>query len=247
MLDLVGVSKRYGPTLVLHPTTLTVPAGKTLVLIGPSGCGKTTLLKMMLGLVLPDSGEVRFDGQLLLPRALPSLRRRFGYVMQDGGLFPHLTARANVTLVARFLGWEEGRLRSRLAELGQLVQLPAELLERYPAQLSGGQRQRVGLMRALMLNPDLLLLDEPLGALDPLVRFDLQQDLRRIFQALGKTVVLVTHDLAEAAFFGDEVVLLGDGQIMQRDVPAKLLRHPANDFVRRFLAAQRPTLNGSPA
>src|SRR5262249_39006778 len=154
----------------------------------------------------PDSGTVLVDGRAFRP----DLRHRMGYVVQDGGLFPHLTARGNVSLLARHLGWDEARIEKRMGELAVRAQFPAGGLDRYPIQLSGGQRQRVSLMRALMLDPSVLLLDEPLGALDPVIRSDLQEDLRRVFQALHKTVVLVTHDLGEAGFLGDHLVLLRD-------------------------------------
>jgi osmoprotectant transport system ATP-binding protein len=226
---------------VLQSTDLVVPAGRTIILLGPSGCGKSTLLRLMLGLLRPDEGTVLFDGQPLTPENVLAVRRRMGYVVQDGGLFPHLTAADNAALVARHLAWPADRIAKRLAELAMLARLPHEFLSRYPAQLSGGQRQRVGLVRALMLDPALLLLDEPLGALDPLVRAELQTDLRDAFRALGKTVVLVTHDLAEAAFFADEVVLLRNGRIVQRGRPADFVRTPADPFVTQFIRAQRPT------
>jgi osmoprotectant transport system ATP-binding protein len=165
-----------------------------------------------------------------------------GYVVQDGGLFPHLTAAGNVSLLARHLGWTRDRIRARLTELGALARLHADALRRYPAELSGGQRQRVGLMRALMLDPVVLLLDEPLGALDPITRADLQADLRAIFRALKKTVVMVTHDLAEAAYFGDEVVLLEQGHIVQRGSMHDLIGRPATPYVERFVQAQRAPL-----
>src|SRR5208283_5251807 len=188
-----------------HPTDLTLPSGKTTVLIGPSGCGKSTLLRLMIGLIAPDTGTVRFQGLELTPVTARSLRQRMGYVVQDGGLFPHLTARQNATLMARYLGWEPERIDARLADLTARTQFPAEGLDRYPVQLSGGQRQRVSLMRALLLDPDVLLFDEPLGALDPMIRSDLQEVLRNLFRSLGKTVVLVTHDLGEAGYFGDRI------------------------------------------
>jgi osmoprotectant transport system ATP-binding protein len=239
MLELCGVRKRLGDREVLHPTDLDVPAGRTTVLLGPSGCGKSTLLRLMLGLLWPDDGHVFFAGRPLAPDDMLAVRRRMGYVVQDGGLFPHLTAAGNAALVAHFLGWPDSRVTARLGELAALARLPPECLDRYPAQLSGGQRQRVGLMRALMLDPAVLLLDEPLGALDPMVRAELQTDLRQVFRALGKTVVLVTHDLAEAAFFADAVVLLRDGRIVQRGRLADLARAPAEPFVTQFVEAQR--------
>jgi osmoprotectant transport system ATP-binding protein len=239
MLSLTGVSKRYGDLDVLKTTDLVVGPGETVVLIGPSGCGKSTLLRLMIGLIRPDTGSVRFEDREVNPRSAMELRRRMGYVIQDGGLFPHLTARGNVTLMSRYLGWGTGRLEKRLGELAGLTRFPVEALHRYPAQVSGGQRQRIGLMRALMLDPDLLLLDEPLGALDPLVRAELQTDLRTIFQTLKKTIVLVTHDLAEAAFFGGTIVLLRDGEIVQRGTLRELVDSPANPFVAQFIRAQR--------
>jgi osmoprotectant transport system ATP-binding protein len=242
MLRLVGVSKSYGGTPALHPTDLEVPAGRTTVLIGPSGCGKSTLLRLMCGLIQPDRGTVLFKGQPLGRADGREFRRQIGFVVQDGGLFPHLTARGNATLMARHLDWGQGRIAARLAELCALTHFPADSLDRYPVQLSGGQRQRVSLMRALMLDPDLLLLDEPLGALDPLIRSELQADLRDIFQTLHKTVVLVTHDLGEAGFLGDRLVLLRAGRVVQQDTFDRLVRHPADDFVARFVNAQRHPL-----
>ncbi len=242
MLQLQGVSKSYGPARALEPTDLTVPAGRTTVLIGPSGCGKSTLLRLMNGLIAPDAGSVVFDGAAVTPASAPTLRLRMGYVIQDGGLFPHLTARDNVTLLARHLGRDRPSCAARLTELAALTRFPPDGLGRYPAQLSGGQRQRVSLMRALMLDPTLLLLDEPLGALDPIIRSELQDDLRAVFQRLGKTVVLVTHDLGEAGFFGDVIVLLRDGRIVQQGSLEELVRRPADPFVTKFVNAQRGPL-----
>jgi osmoprotectant transport system ATP-binding protein len=239
MLQLVGVSKSYGGSLALQPTDLTVPTSQTTVLIGPSGCGKSTLLRLMAGLIRPDSGVIGFENVPVTPANSRSLRRRIGFVVQDGGLFPHLTARRNITLLARHLGWSRGQIDERLAELRTLTHFSADLFDRYPVQLSGGQRQRVSLMRALMLDPALLLLDEPLGALDPLIRSDLQAELAGIFRSLGKTVVLVTHDLGEAGFLGDTLVLMREGRIVQLDSFANLLQFPADDFVTRFINAQR--------
>ena len=242
MFDLDGVSKAFAGRPALRPTTLYVPAGRTTALIGPSGCGKTTLLKLLLGLVTADTGTVRFDGQPVTPATVRAVRLRVGYVVQDGGLFPHLSARDNVELMARRLGRPAAAVAARVAELATLVRLPADALDRFPGQLSGGQRQRVGLMRALMLDPPALLLDEPMGALDPLVRADLQTDLRDIFRGLAKTVVLVTHDLGEAAVLADLLVLLRDGVIVQSGTLADLAERPADAFVGRFLNAHRGPL-----
>ena len=240
MIELRGVRKSLGGRQILPPMDLDIPAGRTTVLLGPSGCGKSTLLRLMLGLLWPDDGRVTVDGKPLLPKNILAVRQRMGYVVQDGGLFPHLTAADNAAIVARHLGWSRPRISERLVELATLVRLPLKETFRYPSQLSGGQRQRVGLMRALTLDPAVLLFDEPLGALDPLVRAELQSDLRDIFRKLGKTVVLVTHDLAEAGFFADEVVLLRDGRIVQRGRPADLVSSPAEPFVTQFIQAQRP-------
>jgi osmoprotectant transport system ATP-binding protein len=239
VLSLVGVSKSYPGVVALHPTDLVIPPGKTTVLLGPSGCGKSTLLRLMVGLVQPDTGQVLFQGRPMTPATARELRRQIGFVVQDGGLFPHLTARGNVALMARYLGWDRARIDARLIELVELTRFPADRLDRYPAEMSGGQRQRVSLMRALMLDPELLLLDEPLGALDPLIRSDLQSDLRDIFRRLGKTVVMVTHDLGEAGFLGDNLVLLREGRIEQQAPFDALVRQPATPFVRQFITAQR--------
>jgi osmoprotectant transport system ATP-binding protein len=233
-----NVSRRFSGTQALRPTTLIVPQGTT-VLIGPSGCGKSTLLRMMIGLIRPDTGEVSVEGIVLSPATVRAARLRIGYVIQEGGLFPHFTARENATLMARHLGWVPARVEDRTRELADLVHLSKEALDRYPVELSGGQRQRVSLMRALMLDPSILLLDEPLGALDPMIRSDLQTDLRVIFRALGKTVVLVTHDLAEAQYLGDRIVLMRDGTIVQQGSLAEIVSKPAEPFVTQFIQAQR--------
>ena len=241
MFELQGVSKRFGATQALQPVELRLPRGRTTVLLGPSGCGKSTLLRLMNGLIRPDTGRVLFEGQPLPPEeeAMLGVRQRMGYALQGGGLFPHLTAGQNVELMARYLRWPPERIRARLEALVELTRFPAEALGRFPTQLSGGQRQRVGLMRALMLEPEVLLLDEPLGALDTMVRSELQVDLRAIFARLGMTVVLVTHDLGEAAFLGQHVVLLREGRVVQQGTLAELEASPAEPFVTRFIQAQR--------
>jgi osmoprotectant transport system ATP-binding protein len=239
MFEVSGIVKRYGATVALAGVDLAMAPGATTVLIGPSGCGKSTLLKSLNGLVAPDAGTVQFDGEAVTPDNARSLRRRMGYVIQEGGLFPHLDARDNVALMARHIGWERARIEARLSELLRLVHLPDEALRRYPAELSGGQRQRVSLMRALMLDPDVLLLDEPLGALDPMIRYALQTDLREVFRAFGKTVVLVTHDLGEAAYLADRIVLMNEGAIVQQGTARDLVERPATAFAERFITAQR--------
>ncbi len=224
-------------------STCASTAGETKILLGTSGCGKSTLLRLMIGLILPTRGRVTFDGQPLTPQRLAGVRLRMGYVIQEGGLFPHLTARRNCLLMAKHLRWPVARQQDRLQELAELTNLPEELLDRFPAELSGGQRQRVSLIRALMLDPDVMLLDEPLGALDPITRADLQGELREIFRTLGKTVVMVTHDIGEAAYFGDDIVLLRAGKIVQQGSLEQLLQRPADEFVTRFINAQRSPLD----
>ena len=214
-------------------------SGKTTVLIGPSGCGKSTLLRLIIRLVEPDSGSIEFDGKPVTSENIDASRRRIGYVIQEGGLFPHLTARANVLLMARHIGKSEEETHNRLLELCELTRFSQSLLRRYPVELSGGQRQRVSLMRGLMLSPELLLLDEPLGALDPLVRVSLQNDLKQIFTHLDQTVILVTHDLAEAIYFADEIVLMNEGRIIQKGTITDLRERPAGPFVSEFINAQR--------
>lgn len=242
MLEFNQVTKSYTGTRVLDRCSLHIEPGRTTILIGPSGSGKSTILRLIIGLQTPDEGSILFSGQRLERDRLSALRQRMGYVIQDGGLFPHLSARDNVTLMARYLRWPEARIATRIHELAELTHLPVDALERFPIELSGGQQQRVSLMRALMLDPEVLLLDEPLGALDPMIRLDLQNDLREVFANLDKTVVMVTHDLGEAAFFADTVVLMRDGRIVQQGTMAQLLHEPANNFVRRFIQAQRSPL-----
>jgi osmoprotectant transport system ATP-binding protein len=242
MLELRGVRKAFGDVPVVGGMDLTFPEGRTTVLLGPSGCGKSTLLRLIIGLVRPDEGTVRIDGAELTQENGLALRRRIGYVIQEGGLFPHLTAEENITLMARYLGWAGDAMAKRVGELAELTRFPEDGLRRYPAELSGGQRRRVALMRALMLDPDVILLDEPLGALDPMIRAELQSDLRDIFRRLGKTVVLVTHDIGEAGFFGDDIILLRAGDIVQRGSLRELVENPADPFVTQFINAQRSPL-----
>jgi osmoprotectant transport system ATP-binding protein len=245
MLKLSRVSKSYEGVPVLREIDLSIPKGQVTIIIGASGCGKSTLIRLVNGLVMPDQGTVELMGTPVTAATALALRRRMGYVIQEGGLFPHLTARGNVALTARRLGWPLARIDSRVSELAGLVRLPAEKLDSYPTRLSGGERQRVALMRALMLDPEILLLDEPLGALDPLIRYELQTDLKMLFSTLGKTVLMVTHDLNEAGYFADEIVLLHDGAIAQRGTMAALIENPATEYVARFVRAQR-SLAGSP-
>jgi osmoprotectant transport system ATP-binding protein len=239
-IEVDGVVKRFGDSTALDVPRLSVGARVTLAVVGPSGCGKSTLLRLVVGLLSPDRGTIRVAGAAMGPGTRAGLLARIGYVIQEGGLFPHLTASANVTLAAEDRGWPRERREARLAELLELTQMPRELLARYPAELSGGQRQRVALMRALMLDPEVVLLDEPLAALDPMIRADLQRDLRAVFERLHKTVLFVTHDIGEAATIGHEIALMRAGRVVQRGTFRDLIERPADPFVTAFLTAQRP-------
>ena len=242
MIQLQGVTKRFGSHLAVDNIDFSCPKGKTQVLIGTSGCGKSTILRMMVGLEVPDTGQIFFEGQPLESNTLDKVRQRIGYMIQEGGLFPHLNVAENVSIVPRYLKWGRSKIAARIKSLRELAQLPEAILSRYPRQLSGGQRQRVSLMRALMLDPDVILLDEPLGDLDPMIRAELQGDLRAIFRELGKTVVLVTHDLAEAGYLADRVTLLRNGRIVQQGDFSELIDNPADEFAAKFVQAQRSVL-----
>lgn len=239
MIEMKGVSKRFGAEDALLPTDLVMESGKITALIGPSGCGKSTMLRLIIGLLEPSSGTIEVDHIPVSPGTIQSIRRKVGYVIQDGGLFPHLTARQNVLLMPGHLKTPPADSARRINELSELTRFPASGLDRYPVELSGGQRQRVSLMRALILDPSVLLLDEPLGALDPLVRSGLQTELKEIFIRLKKTVVLVTHDMAEAGYLGDSIVLLQAGKIVQNGTLDDLRERPASAFVSEFMSAQR--------
>ena len=226
--------------MAVDDVSLTVAAGSTRILLGSSGSGKSTILRLILGLTWPDAGEIVVDGVTLDAAGRPEILARVGYVVQEGALYPHLTAAQNATLPARAAGWSEPRTAARLSNLSELTGLEPSLLDRYPGELSGGQRQRVGLVRALMLDPPVLLLDEPLGALDPISRSELQGHLVGIFRELGKTVVLVTHDVREAFLFGSTITLLNAGRVIQEGTFSDLARSPADPFVAEFLRAQAP-------
>ena len=235
-----GLTKRYGPRVVVDDVSFTLPAGQTLVLLGPSGCGKTTLLKMLNRLVEPDAGTVEINGQDVRRQPAAQLRRGMGYVIQQVGLLPHYSVADNVAVVPRLLGHAPAAIAARTQELLTRLHLPpAEFAARLPHELSGGQQQRVGLARALAADPPIVLLDEPFGALDPLVRADIRRDFRELPELQGKTVVLVTHDVTEAFELADQILLLNAGRLQQLGTPQELLLHPANDFVRRFFAAER--------
>lgn len=239
MINLINISKSYGYNHAVKTFDLNIESTETTVLIGPSGCGKSTILRTIIGLISPDTGEINIEGKTLSTENVVSLRRKMGYVIQEGGLFPNLSAEENVSLMASYMSWEKDHIQERIDELCDLTKFPKDALGRYPIQISGGQRQRLSLMRALMLDPDILLLDEPLGALDPLIRKELQDDLKKIFSSLRKTVVMVTHDMGEAAFFGDKIVLIKDGEIIQEGSITELIKTPSNPFVTKFINAQR--------
>ncbi len=237
-LALSGVSVRFGEAQALRSIDFTLAPGAVAALVGESGSGKSTLLRLAMGLVAASAGTVAALGAD--PGTQPELRRRIGYVIQEGGLFPHLTAAANVALPATAEGWPQDRIHARIDELAALVGLTAAELGRRPAGLSGGQRQRVSLMRALMLEPELLLLDEPLGALDPVIRHGLQGELKALIERLGAAVVLVTHDLAEAAWFSDDLSVLRAGELVQRGTFRALRDTPATPYISSLLDAVRP-------
>lgn len=245
MITFNSITKQYGALRALDAVSLTCPPGGVLALLGESGSGKSTVLRILTGLVQPNSGEAEIAGIRLTdkkpPReALETLRLRIGYVIQEGGLFPHLTAEENVLLAARYQKLQARTIHERLHDLLAMMQLPHDILLRYPSELSGGQRQRIALMRALMLKPEVLLLDEPFSALDPLIRRDLQRDVLSIIRSLGVTTVLVTHDVREARMFtaaeGDTVAVMRSGRVVQRGAFTDLASAPVNDFVRDFLS-----------
>jgi osmoprotectant transport system ATP-binding protein len=239
MIEFQRVTKTFpGGNDAVKDFSLTVPTGSVTVLVGSSGCGKTTLLRMVNRMVDPTSGAVLIDGHDVRDQDPVELRRRIGYVMQSGGLLPHRTVSENIQTVPRLVGTPKAEARARARELMATVGLDAELADRYPSQLSGGQQQRVGVARALAVDPNILLMDEPFGAVDPLVRRDLQAELLDLQQRMSKTVLFVTHDIDEAFLLGDQVVILEDGaHISQQGTPGEIIARPANDFVAHFIGA----------
>jgi osmoprotectant transport system ATP-binding protein len=235
VIEVERIGKRYGDVTVVDRLSFSVASGQVLVLLGESGSGKTTTLKMINRLVEPTSGRVLIDGEDTSGLLPWELRRRIGYVFQRVGLFPHLTVGENVTITPRLLGWDSERLRARADELLALVELDPGLRDRLPDTLSGGQQQRVGVARALAAGPRLMLLDEPFGALDPLIRDRLQESFQRIRHRLELTAVFVTHDVTEALTLGDRVAVMRAGKLLQIGTPAELLQAPAGDYVRDFL------------
>ena len=242
MIRLDAVTKRFPGTdaPAVDRLSLEVPEGELAVLVGPSGCGKTTTLKMINRIVEPTEGHIEVDGRDIMAIDPHRLRLDIGYVIQQVGLFPHKTVAANIATVPRLLGWDKGRIRDRVDELIELMSLDAQMLDRYPPELSGGQRQRVGVARALAADPPVLLMDEPYGAVDPLVRGRLQDQLLDLQRDLHKTIVFVTHDIDEAIKLGDRIAILNVGGILEQyDTPEAILRDPANDFVASFLGEER--------
>jgi osmoprotectant transport system ATP-binding protein len=241
-IALSGITKTFpgAASPAVQPLDLEVPSGSIVVLIGPSGCGKTTTLRMINRLVEPTAGTITIGGADIREQAATELRRGIGYVIQQVGLFPHRTIAQNVATVPKMLGWDGDRVRARVAELVALVGLDEDLLHRYPAELSGGQQQRVGVARALAADPPVLLMDEPFGAVDPIVRGRLQRELIDLQEKVHKTIVLVTHDIDEAVAIGDRVAVLNVGGVLEQyDPPDVLLADPASDFVASFLGAER--------
>ena len=241
MITFESVSKRFPDgTTAVDDLDLEILEGEVTVLVGPSGCGKTTSLRMVNRMIEASSGRIVVDGQDVKQVDPPQLRRRIGYVIQQIGLFPHRTIGENIATVPELVGWQKQRTKARIDELLQLVGLPAEVVDRYPHQLSGGQRQRVGVARALAVDPPIMLMDEPFGAVDPIVRSRLQDEFLRLQQEVQKTIVFVTHDIDEAIKMGDRIAILQQGGVLaQYATPEDLLAEPASDFVADFLGAER--------
>lgn len=238
MIDIRNLTKQFGDHTAVDNVSLQVGAGETLVLLGTSGCGKTTTLKMINRLIEPGSGSISVDGVDVRQQDGADLRRRIGYVIQDGGLFPHYTIAEAIATVPKLVGWHADQIQDRTRELIAKLQLPETVLNRYPAELSGGQRQRVGLARALAVRPPVVLMDEPFGALDPFTRRHVRRELFGLSELRETTVVLVTHDVNEALELADRIALMDKGRLVQIGPPDELLNHPATDFVRDFLDDQ---------
>jgi osmoprotectant transport system ATP-binding protein len=235
VIEFDAVEKSYARKRVLGPLSLSIPQGALCVLVGPSGCGKSTTLKMINALILPDAGSISINGKPVQSHPAEELRRGIGYVIQSGGLFPHWRVRDNIATVPRLLRWDKARIAARVNEVAEIAAIDYALFDRFPHQLSGGQQQRIGVARALAADPEVILMDEPFGALDPVTRAALQQELARLHRDTGKTIVLVTHDMDEALALGTTIVVMHSGAIAQSGTPADILVHPASEFVRDFV------------
>jgi osmoprotectant transport system ATP-binding protein len=238
MIELKGVSKSFGATPAVNGVSLCIEPGALCVLIGPSGCGKSTVLRMINAMIAPDAGAVEVRGRDAASFDPTALRRSIGYVIQSVGLFPHWTVAANIGAVPKLLGWEQNRIAGRVEEIAAALQIDRSLLPRYPRELSGGQQQRVGVARALAADPDILLMDEPFAALDPVSRAALQNEVRRLHAASGKTIVFVTHDMNEALRLASQIIVMNAGRVVQSGEPAAILLRPEGDFVRGFLGRE---------
>ncbi len=240
MIELKNVVKTYDQkTIVVDRLNLKIEKGQIIVLIGESGCGKTTSMKMINRLIPMSDGEILFDGKSIMDYSPVELRRKIGYVIQKVGLLPHITIGENIELVPKLLNWDKKKRRLRALELLELVDLDKSYYHRYAHELSGGQQQRIGVARALATNPDVILMDEPFSALDPMTREQLQRELLKLQDELGKTIVFVTHDMDEALKIGDKIAVMKDGKILQFDTPERILKHPVNDYVENFVGKDR--------
>jgi osmoprotectant transport system ATP-binding protein len=239
-IEVIGLCKSFiAGSMAVDQVCFQVPTASTLAIVGPSGCGKTTTLKMLNRLIEPTRGKVLIRGEDIMNRDPVSVRLQTGYVIQNGGLFPHWTVARNVAAVPRLLGWDRRRIKSRVNELLQMVGLsPQEFRGRFPTELSGGQQQRVGIARALAADPPVILLDEPFSALDPITRRQLQDEFLDLKQRVSKTQVLVTHDLSEAFRLSDQLLVMNEGRMVQCGRPEEIRSRPANDFVRQFLQSE---------
>lgn len=234
MIVVSDLIKRYDGKPAVNGINFIAEQGKTLVLLGPSGCGKSTTLKMINRLIEPDGGSIFISGKNTANQNLQDLRKRIGYVIQQGGLFPHYTVEQNIATVPNLLGWEKESIRSKTTDLLEMLRLSTSLLSKYPDQLSGGQQQRVGIARALAADQEIILMDEPFGALDPITRKEIRVEFKSLLKKVSKTVVLVTHDISEAIELGDKIILLEKGQIAQEGKPSAFIQNPSNEFVKQF-------------
>ncbi|QJC90134.1 choline ABC transporter ATP-binding protein OpuBA [Bacillus inaquosorum] len=247
MLTLENVSKTYkGGKKAVNNVNLKIAKGEFICFIGPSGCGKTTTMKMINRLIEPSAGKIFIDGENIMEQDPVELRRKIGYVIQQIGLFPHMTIQQNISLVPKLLKWPEQQRKERARELLKLVDMGPEYLDRYPHELSGGQQQRIGVLRALAAEPPLILMDEPFGALDPITRDSLQEEFKKLQKTLHKTIVFVTHDMDEAIKLADRIVILKAGEIVQVGKPDYILRNPADEFVEEFIGKERLIQSSSP-